>query len=106
MPGYLLDEGATVLCVHGGRAQPTAPNQRVKAGGKKIVTQREPYSVSGCSFNVSGAPSPCITARWWAAATRVRAGGQFVLLEDSQATCDPNQTPVKITATQTRVKGK
>ena len=26
MPGFLLHVGATVLCAHGGQAQPTAPN--------------------------------------------------------------------------------
>ena len=32
MPGFLLHVGATVLCAHGGQAQPTVPNPRVLVG--------------------------------------------------------------------------
>jgi hypothetical protein len=106
MPGFLLHVGATVLCTHGGQAQPTAPNPRVKVGGQPVVTQAAPYTVAGCAFNVSGAPSPCVTAQWVMGALRVRAGGQPVLLQDSQAVCAPNGTPVSIVMTQVRVKGQ
>ena len=78
MPGFLLHPGATVLCAHGGQAQPTAPNPRVKVGGQPVVTQAAPYTVAGCPFNVSGAPVPCVTAQWVTAALRVhgrRAAG-------------------------------
>jgi hypothetical protein len=106
MPGFLLHQGATVLCAHAGQAQPTAPNPRVKVGGQPVVTQAAPYTVSGCPFNVSGAPVPCVTAQWVTAAIRVRAGGLPVLLQDSQAICAPNGTPVSIVMTQVRVKGQ
>jgi len=26
MPGFLLDKSATVMCVHGGQAEPAVPN--------------------------------------------------------------------------------
>ena len=106
MPGYLLHVGASVLCAHAGPAQPTAPNPRVKVGGQPIVTQAAPYTVAGCPFNVSGAPSPCVTAQWVTAALRVRAGGLPVLLQDSQAICAPNGTPLNIVMTQVRVRGQ
>jgi hypothetical protein len=64
--------------MHGGQAQATAPNARVK------VNQQ---------------------ALWVKAALRVRAGGAPVLLQDSQALCVPNGTGVNIVATQARVKG-
>ena len=105
MPGYLLHVGATVLCTHGGQAQATVPNLRVKVSGQSIVTQPSPHTVVGCVFNISGAPSPCVTAQWTVAATRIRAGNMPVLLQDSQAVCVPNGTPVNIVVTQTRVKG-
>ena len=106
MPGFLLHVGATVMCVHGGQAQPTAPNPRVRVGGQPIVTQTTMYTIAGCPFTTpSGAPMPCVTAQWVSAATRVRAGGQPVLLQDSQAVCTPNGTPLTITVTQTRVRG-
>lgn len=106
MPGFLLHSGATVLCAHAGQAQPTAPNPRVKVSGQPVVTQAAPYTVAGCPFNVSGAPVPCVTATWVTAALRVRAGGLPVLLQDSQAICAPNGTPLSIVMTQVRVKGQ
>jgi hypothetical protein len=106
MPGFLLHAGATVLCAHAGQAQPTSPNPRVKVGGQPVVTQAAPYTVAGCPFNISGAPSPCVTASWVTAALRVRAGGLPVLLQDSQSVCAPNGTPLNIVMTQVRVKGQ
>lgn len=100
MPGYLLHQGATVLCSHAGQAQPTAPNPRVKVGGQPVTTQTAPYSVAGCTFN-----SPCVTAQWVTAATRVRASNAPLLLQDSQAVCAPSGAGVNIVQTQMRVKG-
>ena len=105
MPGFLLHIGATVLCAHGGQAQPTTPNTRVLVNGMPTVTLAAPYVVAGCVFNVSGAPSPCVTAQWVVGATRVMSNGQPLLLQDSQAICAPNGTPVSIVMTQTRVTG-
>ncbi len=106
MPGFLLHVGATVMCAHGGQAQPTAPNPRVMVGGQPIVTQTTLYTIAGCPFTVPpGSPMPCVTGQWVSAATRVRAGGQPVLLQDSQAICTPNGTPLTIVVTQARVRG-
>lgn len=105
MPGFLMHVGATVLCSHGGQAQATVPNPRVRVSGQPIVTQAAPHVVAGCPFNVSGSPVPCVTANWVTAALRVRAGGQPVLLQDSQSITVPNGTPLIIVTTQVRVKG-
>ena len=106
MPGFLLHQGATVLCSHGGQAQATSPNPRVMVGGQPVVTQPTPHMVAGCPFTTpAGTPMPCVTAQWVSAAVRVKAGGVPVLLQDSQATCIPNGTPVSIAATQVRVRG-
>ena len=105
MPGFLLHVGATVLCSHGGQAQPTVPNPRVRVSGQPIVTQPAPYAVAGCPFAPGGVPTPCVTANWVTAAVRVRAGGMPVLLQDSQAITVPNGTPLNIIATQVRVRG-
>ena len=103
MAGFIVHAEATVMCAHGGQAQPTTPNPRVLVSGQPSTTQAAPYVVAGCSFNVSGSPSPCVTANWITAATRVTSNGQPLLLLDSQAICAPNGTPLVITATQTRV---
>ena len=105
MPGFLLHVGATVLCMHGGQAQPTVPNPRVLVGGQPIVTQPAPYVVAGCPFVPPGGNGPCVTAQWIIGATRVFAGGAPVLLQTSQAVCAPTGTPLNIMVTQTRVTG-
>lgn len=106
MPGFLLHQGATVLCLHGGQAQATAPDPRVKVMGQPLVTQPSPHTVAGCPFVSGSNPMPCVTAQWVSAATRVMAGGQPVLLQDSQAVCTPNGTGVTVATTQTRVQGQ
>jgi uncharacterized Zn-binding protein involved in type VI secretion len=105
MPGFLLHLGATVQCAHAGQAQPTVTNPRVLVNGQPIVMQPAPYVIAGCPLNISGAPSPCITANWTTAATRITSNGMPVLLLDSQAICVPNGTPLLILSTQTRVTG-
>jgi len=105
MPGFLLHVGAQVQCAHLGQAQPTAPNPRVLVSNQPTVTMVAPYAVAGCLFNVLGAPSPCVTAQWTTAATRITSKGQPLVLLDSQAICAPNGTPLLILATQTRVSG-
>lgn len=106
MPGYLLDAGATVLCMHGGQAQPTAKEMKVKAGGQPITTQSAPFTVSGCPFVPPGGTGPCVTAQWVSAATKVFANGVPVLLQDSSAVCTPTGTGVNVVVTQMKVKGK
>lgn len=93
-----------MLCLHAGQAQPTAPNPRVKVGGQSVVTQTTPYTIAACALASSGNPF-CATAQWITAATRVRADGIPVLLQDSQAVCASTGTGLNIVVTQMRVKG-
>src|SRR5262245_3380348 len=103
MPGYLLHQGATVLCQHGGQAQATVPNPRVKVSSQMTVQQPNPWTIAGCPFTTGINPMPCLTAQWVTAATRVRSGGMPLLLQDSNAVCIPNGTGVNIVMTQVRV---
>ena len=106
MPGTLLHLGATVMCAHGGQAQPTAPNPRVTVSGQPIVTMPIPYVVAGCALPPPPAANgPCVTAQWVTAATRITSNGQPVVLLDSQAICAPTGTPLLIVMSQTRVIG-
>jgi hypothetical protein len=98
--------GATVTCSHAGQATPTAPNPRVLVGGQPVVTIASPYVVAGCVLPPPPtANGPCVTAQYVTSATRVLAGGQPVLLMDSQAICTPTGTPLLNVAAQTRVTG-
>ena len=106
MPGFLLHEGATVICLHGGMAQPTVPDPRVMVSGQPITTQPYPYTIAGCA---DPAPpfgtGPCTVGTWITGAERVMASGVPVLLQDSQAVCVLPGTGLEVVYTQTRVKG-
>src|SRR5215469_6173940 len=103
MPGFVLHMGATVMCAHGGQAQPTVPNPRVLVSGQPVTTQASPYAIAGCPFVPAGGNGPCVTAQWSVAATRVLAGGQPVLTQTSVSVCTPTGTPLNVVVTQTRV---
>ncbi|HYH08522.1 MAG TPA: hypothetical protein VEK11_15810 [Thermoanaerobaculia bacterium] len=104
MPGPAVTATTTVQCAHMGRGTPTTPNPRVSIQGQPVVTIASPYAIAGCPFTTpSGTPLPCVTAQFTTAATRVQAGGQPILLSDSQATTIPNGVPVIIVPAQTRV---
>jgi hypothetical protein len=106
MPGFLLHLGATVLCAHGGQAQPTAVQPRVMLSGQPAVTLAGPFVVAGCALPPPPAGNgPCITAQWVTGATRVLAEGLPVLLMDSQALCTPTATPLIAAVAQVRVSG-
>lgn len=106
MPGFLLHQGATVICLHAGTAQPVAPNPRVKVSGQQVVTQPTQYTIAGCTMPPPIAGNgPCITATWLTAATRVRASGIPVLLQDSSSICTTTGTKLNVVVTQFRVKG-
>lgn len=104
MPGFILHQGASILCAHGGQAQPTTMSPRVTVSGQPIVLQPNSHIIAACPFTTpGGTPQPCITATWITGATRVTSNGMPVLLQDSQATCAPNGTSVNIVSTQIKV---
>ena len=106
MPGFLVHVGATVLCAHGGQAQPTVPNPRVTVSGQPTVTVAAPYMVAGCAFPPPPiANGPCVSAMWIpvSGSTRVLSNGQPLVVVSSQAICVPTGTPLVIGVTQIRV---
>jgi len=106
MPGFLLHLGATVTCSHAGQATPMTPNPRVLVSGQPVATLASPYMVAGCTLPTPPtANGPCVTAQYVTSALRVTAGGQPVLLFDSQAICAPTGTPLITIVAQTRVTG-
>jgi hypothetical protein len=106
MPGFLLHVGATVLCSHGGQAQPMVPNPRVTVSGQPTVTLTAPYVVAGCTLPPPPAANgPCVTAQWITGTTRILSNGQPLLVQSSQAICAPTGTPLIVAITQVRVSG-
>ena len=106
MPGFLLHQGATVLCAHAGQAQPTVVNPRVMVSGMPTVFLSSPYVVAGCAFPPPPAGNgPCVTAQYLVGSVRILSNGQPLLLFDSQAICAPTGTPLMTVVTQTRVIG-
>lgn len=104
MPGFLLHVGATVLCSHGGQAQPTVPNPRVTVSGQPTVALSGPWAIAGCALPPN-AGGPCVIAQYTTGSVRVTSNGQPLLLIDSQAVCAPTGTPVLNVAAQTRATG-
>ena len=103
MPGFLLHQGAVVLCMHGGQAQTTVPNARVRVGGQPTAAQTAPWVVAGCPFPPPSG-GPCVTAQWITGTTRVLSNGMPLLMQDSVAVCAPTGTGVQVVMTQVRVK--
>lgn len=104
MPGPMLHVGATVLCAHGGQAQPTVPNPRVLVSAQPTVAQTAPYVVVGCAMPPPPAGNgPCVTAQYVTGSVRVMSNGQPLLLMDSQAIATPTGTPLIAAVAQTRV---
>jgi hypothetical protein len=100
----MLHQGATVLCSHGGQAQPTVPNPRVTVLGMPTIPLSGPYVVAGCAMPPPPAGNgPCVTAQFMMGSVRVLSNGLPLLLFDSQAICMPTGTPTITVMTQTRV---
>ena len=106
MPGFLLHTGATVLCAHGGQAQPILPNPRVIVAGQPTVTIAGSCVIAGCALPPPPSGNgPCATAQWTTGARRITSNGQPLLLTDSLAICAPTGTPLVVGQSQTRVRG-
>jgi hypothetical protein len=101
MPGPMLNVSSNVMCMHGGLGTPTVPSPRVSAMGSPVVTLATAYVIAGCSL--TSTPPFCATAQFVTAATRVTAGGQPLLLADSQAVCAATGTGVIVLPNQARV---
>jgi hypothetical protein len=98
----LAQQGATVLCSHGGQAQPTAPNPRVSLSGQAALSLPAPWTVAGCPFPPNSG-GPCTTATWTAGTVRVTSSGQPLVVQNGSATCVPTGVPLTVAAVQPRV---
>ena len=92
----ILTIGGTVQCSHSGTASITPSQQRVKIAGEAVALISDTTTVSGCSFQVpivvGTKAQPCVKVSWLSAATRVRTGGQLVLLQSSSGLCTSGES--------------
>lgn len=102
MPGFLVEQGATVMCAHGGQAMATVPNPSVTVSGSPTSLITDPWQVAGCPGVPSSVP-PCTTAQWITGTIRVTSNGQPLVIDIGQAICIPAGTPLLPVATQARV---
>ena len=102
MAGFLLHQGAVVICSHGGQAMPAAPNPRVLLGGQPTALVTVPWLVAGCPLVPPPLP-PCVTAQWVVGTTRVFSNGQPLVVQSGSAICIPTGTPLIPLVSQFRV---
>jgi hypothetical protein len=102
MPGYLIQQGATVMCAHGGQAMATVPSPAVTLDGMPASALPDPWVVAGCPGVPPPVP-PCVTAQWAVGTTRVTSYGQPLVILGGVAVCTPGGTPLLPVVTQVRV---
>jgi hypothetical protein len=108
--GFLLDAGVTITCPHAGTATVTPRATRVSLGGKPPLLVDDVVTITGCSLNIAGAPSPCLRVQWLLPAMRVMVESSPVLLDSSVGLCvnaaGAPQGTALVTGFQTRVQGQ
>lgn len=95
---YILQQGCTIMCPHGGRATVVPTNTRVKVGGGYALLPTDTYVIAGCPFTVGPKYQPCVSIQWTAPATRVKVNGTPVLMESSVGLCKSAEQIVQGTA--------
>jgi hypothetical protein len=102
MAGFLLHQGAVVMCAHGGQAMPTVPNPRVLVMGMPTAAINAPWVVAGCPGVPPPVP-PCVTAQWMLGTLRVTSMGQPLVVQSGVAITVPGAATLLPVSMQTRV---
>lgn len=109
MMGFLMHLGATVMCSHGGQANPGGASVRVLLSGQPAVTLSHAYTIAACPFTTpEPAPKPCTSLQWTTTALRVRIEGAPAILSTSSGlTIGPMgpQGAPQVAQQQIRVQG-
>ncbi|HTF67916.1 MAG TPA: hypothetical protein VK638_35075 [Edaphobacter sp.] len=102
MAGFLLHQGAVVICAHGGQAMPATPNPRVLVTGMPTATIAAPWVVAGCPLVPPPIP-PCVTGLWLIGTVRVTSMGQPLVVQTGTAITMPGAATLIPISMQTRV---
>jgi hypothetical protein len=104
----LLTTASTLMCPHGGSVSIVSANTKVSAGAA-LALASDTFTIAGCSFQLSGAPHPCLTVQWVLTNTKTMVNSTPTLSLDSQGLClaadQAAQGPVSIVNTQPTVGG-
>jgi hypothetical protein len=84
--GEILTSSDTLICPHGGQVMISPLQTRVSCGAT-VIRPDDVFVVGGCTFNISGAPHPCLTVEWQVPSGRVKAGDSYVLTTTSIGMC-------------------
>ncbi|HKF48714.1 MAG TPA: hypothetical protein VKB38_15255 [Terracidiphilus sp.] len=103
MAGFLLHQGAVVMCAHGGQATPPVPNPRVMVMGMPTATISAPWIIAGCPGVLPPIP-PCVTGQWALGTLRVTSMGQPLVVQSGVAITVPGGVPLMPVTQQTRVQ--
>jgi hypothetical protein len=91
MGGYALDGNTQMQCPHGGTVTVQPKEQRVMVRDSPVFVMKDfsppAPAISGCSFNISGTPSPCMQVKWLLPAQKVEIDGSPVLTSLSVGLC-------------------
>src|SRR3954462_8618043 len=105
MPGFVVEQTATITCVHQGKCTPLTAALRVRLGGVPALLKTSEFVVAGCTLPPPpGANGPDVTGSWILGAVRVKSDGVPLLLADAQAICKPSGLGAIILQTQVRAR--
>lgn len=88
---FTLTSNSELKCPHGGTVNAVPSNARVSVDGGAPLHPSDPFTVSGCPFQIPAAPSPipspCITVVVVKPDLRVASGGVPTLSSASVGIC-------------------
>ena len=103
MAGFLLHQGAVVMCPHGGQGTPPAPNPRVLVSGLPTATIAAPWVVGGC-VGIPPAVPPCVIGQWAMGTVRVTSMGLPLVAQAGVGITAPGPGALIPTTQQMRVQ--
>jgi uncharacterized protein len=90
---------STLSCPHSGHVTLSTSNAKVKADGQFVMRASDGFTIAGCTFQISGAPHPCVSVRWDVHCEQHKSQGDWSLTQDSVGYClDANHFPFEIAA--------
>jgi hypothetical protein len=104
----LLTTASTLQCPHGGTVSIVSGNSKVSAT-TALALASDTFTISGCTFQISGAPHPCTTVQWVVTNIKTKANSTATLSQASSGLClaadQVPQGPVSIVNAQPKVQG-